>query len=153
MADVSPRLAPLLAQLDTSLTMALDRMQGLSDDEFWWSPAPDATTIAPDRQGNLRPMRPTDDKPRTRTIAWLIGHLGEMALLRADYTDGEHRLTPDDIGWPGTAQEGWLLCGTAGHAGAPPLKACQIMSLTWSGVATFPGGWTASCQSWTSCGG
>jgi hypothetical protein len=88
MTDVSPRLAPLLAQLDTSLAMALDRMQGLSDDEFRWSPAPDAATIAPDGRGRLRPVRPPDDKPRTRTIAWLIGHLGEMALLRADYTDG-----------------------------------------------------------------
>jgi hypothetical protein len=119
MTDVSPRLAPLLAQLDTTLAMALDRMQGLSDDEFWWPPAPDATTIASDRRGRLRPVRPPDDKPRTRTIAWLISHLGEMALLRADYTDGEHWLTPETPTGRALPERGWLSCATSippGHS-------------------------------------
>ena len=30
--SVPPRLVPLLAQLDTSLAMALERMQGLTDE-------------------------------------------------------------------------------------------------------------------------
>jgi hypothetical protein len=38
-----------------------------------------------------------DDKPRTRSIALLAGHLGDMAFLRADYTLGDHRLTPEEI--------------------------------------------------------
>lgn len=106
MTDVVPRLAPLLTQLDTSLDMALARMEGLTDDEFWWSPAPGSSTVAPDERGRLRPVPLPDDGPRARTIALLCGHLGAMALLRADYTDGTHSLTHDDLDWPGTAAGG-----------------------------------------------
>jgi DinB superfamily len=140
MTDVSPRLAPLLAQLDTSLAMALDRMQGLSDDEFWWAPAPDAATVAPDGGGHLRPVRPPDDEPRTRTIAWLIGHLGEMALLRADYTDGGHRLTPHDIGWPGTAREGLAFVRDGWARWRAALESLPDRELDLVGRSDFPWG-------------
>jgi hypothetical protein len=101
----SARLAPLLAQLTTSLDLALERMDGLTDEEFWWRPEPDAATAARTPKGRLRPAPLPDDSPRTRTIVLLTGHLGEGALLRADYTTGTHALTPKDITWPATADE------------------------------------------------
>jgi hypothetical protein len=35
----APRLVPLLAQLDTSLALALERMEGLTDAEYLWMPS------------------------------------------------------------------------------------------------------------------
>jgi DinB superfamily len=102
----SPRMAPLLAQLDTSLELALGRMRGLDDDEYWWLPEPGAATLVPDARGALRPMPLPDDSPRTRTIALLTGHLGEIAILRADYTTGERRLAREDVEWPATVVDG-----------------------------------------------
>jgi hypothetical protein len=100
------RIAPLLAQLDTSLAMALERMHGTTDDEFFWAPSAGASTVAIGADGRLGPVPVPDDAPRTRTIAMLAGHLGEMAFLRADYTDGEHRMTHDDLVWPDRASTG-----------------------------------------------
>lgn len=102
----SPRMAPLLAQLDTSLAMALERLEGLTDDEFWWPPAPGAATVAADASGRLAPTGTGDGAPRTRTIALLLGHLGEMAVMRADYTDGAHSMQPEDVTWPSNADQG-----------------------------------------------
>lgn len=99
----SPRLEPLLTQLDTSLEMALARMDGLTDDEYWWLPEPAASTVERDESGGLRVKPLPDDSPRTRTIILLTGHLGDMALLRTDYTTGGHNLTTEDIAWPDTA--------------------------------------------------
>ncbi|MFI7275515.1 DinB family protein [Streptomyces sp. NPDC049879] len=106
MTAPSPRLAPLLAQLDTSLDMLLARMRGLGDAEYRWLPEPDAATVAPDAAGRLRPAPLPDDAPRTRTIAVLAGHLGEMAVLRADHTVGSHAMGPDDVSYPATAGAG-----------------------------------------------
>jgi hypothetical protein len=105
-SEIVARLVPLLAQLDTSLREALDRMQGMDDAEFWWAPTPHAATVARDPRGWFRPVQPAGDAVATRTIAWLAGHLGDMAVLRTDYTTGDRRLTPGDLNWPGTAADG-----------------------------------------------
>ncbi|GAA4915217.1 DinB family protein [Stackebrandtia albiflava] len=103
MNDVVPRLAPLMAQLDISLSMALERMAGMTDDEYRWLPEPDAATVVRGENGRLRPAPVPDDAPRTRSIILLTGHLYGMAKLRAAYTVGECRLTYDDLDWPETA--------------------------------------------------
>jgi len=100
------RLEPLLKQLDTSLDLAVRRMDGLTDEEFWWRPAPDAVTVVRDADGRLVPAAPADNEPRTRTIVLLMGHLGETALLRADHTTGTHSLARHDVTWPDTAAAG-----------------------------------------------
>jgi hypothetical protein len=105
MPDV-PRIAPLLAQLDMSLALALERLQGVTDEEFLWAPSVGAATVARGDDGRLGPVPVPDGDPRTRTIALLAGHLGEMALMRADYTNGDHRLTRDDITWPDRGSAG-----------------------------------------------
>ena len=102
----SPRLAPLLSQLDTSLEMGLERMAGLSDEEYHWPPAPGAVGLKRRADGTWEIGRSGNQSPSTRTIAWLAAHLGEMGFHRADYVDGDHRLTPDDFDAPVTAAAG-----------------------------------------------
>jgi hypothetical protein len=100
------RLTPLLAQWDVSLEMLTARLTGVTDVEWLWAPSPGATAISPFTDGAWRSPRPAADAPRTRTIGWLAGHLGEMGVLRADYLVGSGRATPADLTWPSTAVEG-----------------------------------------------
>lgn len=107
--DTPARLAPLLAQFDTSVEVLQERLAGIDDHEWRWEPAPNVFTVRPYGDGWRRDREDERDPCGTvRTIAWLAGHLAEMGLLRADYTDGSHDLTPQGLctQWPGTAEEG-----------------------------------------------
>jgi hypothetical protein len=86
-AGGTPLLAPLLAQWDTSLDMLLERMDGLTDDEYRWAPVPGAADLV-DGPGGL--VVSAGSAAATRTIAWTLGHLAGMCWTRADYTDGGH---------------------------------------------------------------
>jgi DinB family protein len=81
-------LAPLLAQWDTSLEMLLARLSGLTDAEYRWHPTPGAADLVDDGLGGV--VVSMERGSPTRTIAWTLGHLVDMCLTRADYTDGAH---------------------------------------------------------------
>ena len=78
-------LNPLLAQWDTSLQMLVDRLDGLSDDEYRWPPTAGAADLV--ETDGVFSAEPDGDQP-TRTIAWTMAHLAQMCWVRADYTDG-----------------------------------------------------------------
>ena len=46
-----PRLAPLLAQFDHARGQLIERLSGLTDDEYRWEPVPDCWTIRPRAAG------------------------------------------------------------------------------------------------------
>lgn len=102
--DAPPRLAPFLAQWDHVAVQLLKRLGGLTDEELLWPPADAVLTVR--RGGDGRPapdqfgleLDPVAVPPRT--LAWSIGHLGSLSLIRADWLVGEHRLTDDDVAWP-----------------------------------------------------
>jgi DinB superfamily len=81
-------LRPLVAQWDVSLEMFLDRLDGLTDDEYRWRPTPVAVDLVDDGAGNLV-VQSHAETGGTRTIAWTLGHLADMCWARADYTDGD----------------------------------------------------------------
>ena len=95
-------LSPLLAQWDTSLMMLLERLDGLTDDEYRWAPSPGAADLVEFPDGTLRVPEEDGDAP-TRTIAWTLGHLADMCWTRADYADGGHDRPLDYQPFPGTA--------------------------------------------------
>ena len=95
-------LNPLLAQWDTSVQMMFDRLDGLTDDEYRWSPTPGAADLV-ERDGVFR-AEPDGDQP-TRTIAWTMAHLAEMCWVRADYTDGAKNRALGYGPFPATANE------------------------------------------------
>jgi hypothetical protein len=104
-----PRLAPFLAQWDYMRDQLLARLDGLTDDELMWEPAPVVLTVrmaddgtpGPDRHG----LPPTADVQPPRTLAWSIGHLGAGTLVRADWLTGSHSLDDADVAWPTIAYE------------------------------------------------
>lgn len=95
-------LAPLNAQLQTSWFMLWADLEGLSDPEYLWEPAPGSWTVRahPDARwkrdgGEGRPVVPT--------IAWRMCTLAGTQVLRHDWTFGDHRLQWHDIDLPGSA--------------------------------------------------
>jgi hypothetical protein len=88
----------------------------LTDEEYFWEPAPDCWSLRRRGQGKGPHPRgkgdwqldggypPPDPSPFT-TIAWRMCHLCASPLLRYDYTFGGHSLTLDDVTWPATADE------------------------------------------------
>lgn len=133
-------MAPLLTQLDTSLEMSLARMDGTTDDEFWWLAEPDASTLVRDERGRLTITAPPDDTPRTRTIALLLGHLGDMAILRTDYTTGSHRLTGDDVTLPDNAADAITFVRDSWAGWRAALSSLEDAELDVVGRSAFPWG-------------
>jgi hypothetical protein len=106
---VPARLAPFLAQWDYFYGVLLERLEGLTDEEYLWEPAPTVLTVRmvdgrpkPDRMG----LEPSGAVAPPRTLAWSIGHLGDGCWHRADYLTGGHSIQPGDLTWPMTAHEG-----------------------------------------------
>ena len=60
------------------------RLDGLTDDELWWEPAPDCFTVRPSEDGELRyewpPGSQGESTPPFTTIAWRLCHLTLSAL-------------------------------------------------------------------------
>lgn len=137
----SERLAPLLAQLDTSWEMLAERLEGVTDDEFLWEPAPGAFTVRRDGEAWVRDERePKKGFGSVRTIAWLTGHVGEGCLLRAEYTTGDHRLTERDVQWPGTAAEGLAFMNDGIRAWRDGLATLTDEDALTVGRSQYPGG-------------
>jgi hypothetical protein len=107
--DAPARLAPFLAQWDYMTGQLLGRLDGLTDEELLWEPAPVVWTVVRRPDGRTTPdQRAWDigpDATPPRTLAWSIGHLGAGCLVRADWLVGEHRLTDDELDWPMTSGE------------------------------------------------
>ena len=108
-AHVPARLAPFLAQWDYIYGVLLERLAGLTDEEFVWEPAPTVLTVRPTPDGprtDAEGLPPTGEGAPPRTIAWLAGHLGSGMKLRADYLVGSHSLEAADLTWPLSAADG-----------------------------------------------
>lgn len=105
--DAPPRLAPFLAQWDYMRDQVLGRLDGLTDEELVWEPAPRVLTVRRRSDGKARPdalgLPPTPDAVLPRTLAWSIGHLGAGCLVRADWLVGSHSLHDEGVEWPMTA--------------------------------------------------
>src|SRR3978361_424891 len=107
-ADRPVQLRALLALWDTSVEMLLERLEGVTDEEWTWQPA------AP-----LPPLPRRPDAPR-RSPAWTAVHLGELGPLRSDWTTGSHSLQRTDLSWPETAVEGMAGMRARADPGAAP---------------------------------
>jgi hypothetical protein len=105
--DAPARLTPFLAQWDYMAAQLLGRLEGLTDEELLWEPAPVVWTVRRREDGKTTPdarswdLDPVATPPRT--LAWSIGHLAAGCLVRADWLVGAHRMTDDELDWPMTA--------------------------------------------------
>ncbi|MEX0709782.1 MAG: DinB family protein [Chloroflexota bacterium] len=87
----------LTAQLGEAYAVVHDRVQGLTDEEFFWEPVADCWTVRPQANGLWMVDYP-DEHPVPgpfTTIAWRLDHLAECKVMYHEYAFGPGRLT-----WP-----------------------------------------------------
>jgi DinB superfamily len=130
--EIPPRLAPLLAQWDYMAGILTERLADLGDEEYLWEPAPEVWP----RRG----MPATAEPVAPRTIKWSICHLGQTGLLRADYLDGDRKLTEGDVPWPDTAAEGLDLLERGLTRWRTALEGMNDTDLDTIGRSAFPWG-------------
>ncbi|MFC9976880.1 DinB family protein [Spirillospora sp. NPDC127200] len=132
MAEIADVLVP---GFDTVWRRLLGRLDGLTDDEYLWEPAPVAWTLRPDGTGRWLIDGEGGGGPAPvpvpiSTIAWRMGHIG-LTLLDYGTRLAENRpITLEDAEFGGTADE--AIAFLQAHYGF------------WRGVMTGLDDWTRS---------
>ncbi len=112
------RLVDLLtAEMDETWQTLRSRLEGLTDEEFFWEPAPRCWTVHPDvnERWVVDYTDPAPEPPPFTTIAWRLVHLAMCKIMYHEYAFGPGELTWDELAVPGTAAGAvaWL---EEGHA-------------------------------------
>jgi hypothetical protein len=107
----------LIGQLDGHWQFQLrPRLEGLTDDEYYWEPAPDCWTVRRMQDGRFVPdwAPQSPEPPPFTTIAWRICHMAGPCLdirvrelLRGETIDYEN------YPWPGDATDALALLDSA----------------------------------------
>jgi hypothetical protein len=114
-------MAMVRAQLGFSWLILSQGLEGLTDEEWSWEPAPGAWSVRRRADAESRQDRgdrlvgaggwvaewPRDDDSdnRTRTISWLLAHLTEAFFQRYEHTFGKHTRSRDDVELAGNATD------------------------------------------------
>jgi hypothetical protein len=97
-----------------SLTL---RLEGLTDEEFFWEPIADCWTVHPAKNDHWEVdyQIPAPDPPPFTTIGWRLDHLAACKWMYHEYAFGSQTLTWDEIEVPYSATSAihWL---KEGHA-------------------------------------
>jgi DinB superfamily len=97
----------LAAQLDDAYQGLRERVEGLTDEEFFWEPTPGCWTVrqGPDDRWSVDypDVHPVPG-PFT-TIAWRLDHVAECKLMYHEYAFGPGRLTWPEIDSAHTAAD------------------------------------------------
>jgi hypothetical protein len=96
----------LARQQADAYDMIRNRIEGLTDDEFWWEPVPDCWTVRRSEAGTwaVDYAIPDPDPPPFTTIGWRLDHVAECKVMYHEYAFGPGRLTFPDIDSAHTAR-------------------------------------------------
>jgi len=99
----------LLRQLDFYWQHSLSpRLEGLTDDEYFWEPVANCWTIRrrPDNSFMIDWTWPNPDPPPVTTIAWRLAHIAVPVFgIRASQHFGDGSLSIASTKWPGGAEQ------------------------------------------------
>ncbi len=110
-------VALLSAQLDHAYRMVRERVDGLTDDEFWWEPVPGCWTIRRGESGRwaVDYEEPDPVPAPLTTIGWRLGHIVECKIMYHEYAFGAGRLTWPELDSSHTASDA-IAALEEGHA-------------------------------------
>jgi hypothetical protein len=99
----------ILAQVQFYWDFSLwPRLEGLTEAEYLWEPAPGAWTVSRGEDGRYRPdgVSAEPDPPPVTTIAWRLGHMVvDMLETRINWHFGDRTYTRDTVNWPANVDE------------------------------------------------
>jgi hypothetical protein len=95
----------LRAAMEEGWTALRQRLEGLSDEEFFWQPVPDCWTVHCDETGHwiVDNADPAPEPPPFTTIAWRIVHVSLCKLMYYEYAFDSAQLTWDELVVPHAA--------------------------------------------------
>jgi hypothetical protein len=95
----------LLRQMDEVYGRLRERVEGLTDAEYFWEPVDGCWTVRPDGAGGwVADYAEPDPEPAPfTTIGWRLVHLADCKVMYHEWAFGERRLTFPDLAAPGTA--------------------------------------------------
>ena len=95
----------LLAQMDEVYGRLRGRLEGLTDDEYFWEPVPGCWTVHRDPSGAWVAdyAEPDPDPAPFTTIGWRLVHLADCKVMYHEWAFGERRLRFPDLAAPATA--------------------------------------------------
>ncbi|MGH2377231.1 MAG: DinB family protein [Candidatus Limnocylindria bacterium] len=103
-----PSAVELLARgLEDAYALIRARIEGLTDDEFFWEPVPECWTVRQDARGHWSvdyPDEPHPEPPPFTTIGWRLVHVAECKIMYHEYAFGPGRLTWPEIDSAHTAR-------------------------------------------------
>ena len=99
------RVALLRQQMDEVYVRLCERLEGLTDEEYFWEPVKNSWTVHPDDRGVwvVDYAEPDPDPPPFTTIAWRLVHLADCKVMYHEWAFGSRRLTFPDLLGPMTA--------------------------------------------------
>ncbi len=163
------RLEPLLSQYDFAHTRLMGRIAGptmnsgddepvavepMTDMEYLWEPVSNCWSIRRKTDGPAasalelvgagdwgRDRHPDNPTPLPfPTIAWRLGHINEMLVLRTDHMVGSHSLTRATYQFHGDAAGAIAAYARAVHAWREVLITATEADLDATGRSTYPYG-------------
>jgi hypothetical protein len=145
------RLGLLIDQYDTSYAMFRDRLNGLSDAEYFWEPTPGCWSVR--RRAEAKTSQVTgkgewvmeeevgDPQPApVTTIAWRLCHLVAGQMLRYDYTFGNKTLTANALELPVNAAAALAFLEESHAAWRAGLARLTDADLDIVGLSSYPDG-------------
>ncbi len=104
-------------QMEEAWETLRHRLDGLSQQEFFWQPVPDCWTVRRQEDGRwvIDHGLPDPDPPPFTTIAWRLVHLAACKVMYHEYAFGSGKLDWDELETPGTPEDA-TNCLEKGHA-------------------------------------
>jgi hypothetical protein len=102
----------LSAEMDEVWQTLRHRLEGLTDEEFFWEPVPGCWTVHRSEAGCwlVDYADPAPAPPPFTTIAWRLVHVASCKVMYHEYAFGDGKLTWDELEYPHTAASAlaWL---------------------------------------------
>ncbi len=144
------RLGLLLDQYDTSYAMLRERLDGLTDAEYFWEPVAncwsvrrraEATTTGIGLDEWVFENDGSDPTPAPiTTIAWRLCHIVAGQMTRCDYTFGAKSLAENEIEFPGNAEAALAFLERSHQAWRAGLATLTDADLDVVGLSSYPHG-------------
>ncbi len=96
----------LLVQMDEAYERLRRRLEGLTEDEYFWEPVPGCWTVHRDETGRwVTDYAFPDPVPApVTTIGWRLVHIADCKVMYHEYAFGARRLTFPDLIAPATVR-------------------------------------------------
>ncbi len=145
------RLGLLRDQYETSYSMLRERLEGLTDAEYFWEPVAGCWSVRRRAEARLAQVtgkgewvheqaRPTPTPAPFTTLAWRLCHLVAGQMMRCDYTFGSKSLQENDIEYPGSATDALAFLERSHQAWVAGLNTLTDADMDVVGLSTYPHG-------------